>query len=29
MNGKSSEQLVEMMYERAASKVHERKSSIF
>jgi len=29
MNGKTSEQLVEMMYERAASKVSERKSSIF
>ena len=29
MNGKTADQLVEMMYERAASKVSERKSSIF
>ncbi|HVY88053.1 MAG TPA: hypothetical protein VG942_04245 [Hyphomonadaceae bacterium] len=29
MNGKSPEQLVEMMYDRAASKVAERKSSMF
>jgi hypothetical protein len=29
MNGKSPEQLVDMMYERAASKVAERKSSAF
>jgi hypothetical protein len=29
MNGKTADQLVEMMYERAATKVRERKSSIF
>ncbi len=29
MNGKSAGQLVEMMYDRAASKVKERKSSMF
>ena len=29
MNGKSADQLVEMMYARAAMKVQERKSSIF
>lgn len=29
MNGKSADQLVEMMYTRAAMKVQERKSSIF
>lgn len=29
MNGKSAEQLVEMMYNRAAMKVQERKSSAF
>ena len=29
MNGKNAEQLVEMMYDRAASKVNERKSSMF
>jgi hypothetical protein len=29
MSGKSADQLVEMLYERAASKVSERKSSIF
>ena len=29
MNGKSAAQLVEMMYERAAMKVQERKSSMF
>lgn len=29
MNGKSADQLVEMMYDRAAMKVQERKSSVF
>lgn len=29
MNGKSADQLVEMMFERASTKVNERKSSIF
>jgi hypothetical protein len=29
MNGKNAQQLVEMMYDRAAMKVHERKSSVF
>jgi hypothetical protein len=29
MTGKTSEQLVDMLYERAASKVTERKSSMF
>jgi hypothetical protein len=29
MNGKSADQLVEMMFERASAKVSERKSSIF
>jgi len=29
MNGKSADQLVEMMYERATSKISERRSSIF
>jgi hypothetical protein len=29
MNGKSAEQLVTMMYDRASSKVSERRSSIF
>ena len=29
MNGKSADQLVEMMFERASSKVNERKSSMF
>jgi hypothetical protein len=29
MNGKNADQLVEMLYERAASKVNERKSSVF
>jgi hypothetical protein len=29
MNGKSAGQLVEMMYERATSKISERRSSIF
>ena len=29
MNGKSADQLVEMMFERASSKVNERRSSIF
>lgn len=29
MTGKSIDQLLEMLYERAASKVSERKSSIF
>jgi hypothetical protein len=29
MNGKSAGQLVEMLYERASSKVSERRSSIF
>ena len=29
MNGKTAAQLVEMMYERAAMKVQERKSSMF
>lgn len=29
MNGKTADQLVEMMYERAAGKVSERTSSIF
>ncbi len=29
MNGKSAGQLVEMMYDRAAAKVQERKSSMF
>jgi hypothetical protein len=29
MNGKTADELVDMMYERAASKVRERKSSIF
>ena len=29
MNGKSAEQLVDMLYDRAAMKVSERKSSIF
>jgi hypothetical protein len=29
MNGKSAEQLVTMMYDRASSKVSERRSSMF
>jgi hypothetical protein len=29
MNGKSAEQLVDMLYDRAAMKVSERKSSVF
>jgi hypothetical protein len=29
MTGKSADQLVDMMYERAARKVAERKSSVF
>ncbi|MDP3737867.1 MAG: hypothetical protein Q8R02_10780 [Hyphomonadaceae bacterium] len=29
MNGKTADQLVEMMFERASSKVSERSSSIF
>lgn len=29
MNGKSADQLVEMMFERASSKVNERSSSMF
>jgi len=29
MTGKTADQLVDMMYERAATKVRERKSSIF
>jgi hypothetical protein len=29
MNGKSAEQLVDMLYDRASMKVSERKSSIF
>jgi hypothetical protein len=29
MNGKNADQLVEMLYSRAAAKVHERKSSVF
>jgi hypothetical protein len=29
MNGKTAGQLVEMMFERASSKVNERKSSMF
>ena len=29
MNGKSAEQLIDMLYERAAMKVSERKSSVF
>jgi hypothetical protein len=29
MNGKSAQQLVTMMYDRASSKVSERRSSIF
>jgi hypothetical protein len=29
MNGKNADQLVEMLYTRAAAKVHERKSSVF
>jgi hypothetical protein len=29
MHGKSAEQLIEMMYDRASSKVRERKSSMF
>ncbi|MFT3724245.1 MAG: hypothetical protein QM773_11710 [Hyphomonadaceae bacterium] len=29
MNGKTAEQLVEMLHSRASAKVHERKSSVF
>ncbi|HEV7690493.1 MAG TPA: hypothetical protein VGO52_06715 [Hyphomonadaceae bacterium] len=29
MNGKNADQLVDMLYDRAAAKVSERKSSIF
>jgi hypothetical protein len=29
MNGKNADQLVEMLYQRASSKVSERKSSVF
>lgn len=29
MNGKNADQLVEMLYQRASSKVNERRSSVF
>lgn len=29
MNGKTAEQLIEMLHSRASAKVHERKSSVF